>query len=178
MAWTDRVWTESAITGTAGDVTLDLAVFQTLPEEIRLRLLLRAAAQAGGIQPGLEKAERAVARLHQGGALLTLTLGHALVRQSRTCVRVVREHRNLPFHDWLPGAPRCAPDRSDLHRARRCGSVAAALCLQAARNPRLSAQCGRQAARRCAGARQAPLHGPALKHVSLFWLVHRGNRTI
>lgn len=106
QAWTDRVWTESAIIGAAGDVTLDLSMFQALPEEIRLRLLLRAAAQAGGIQPGLEKAERAVARLHQGGSLLTLTLGHALVRQSRKRVRVVREHRNLPFHEWLPGAAR------------------------------------------------------------------------
>jgi len=74
--------------------------------EIRLRLLLRAAAQAGGIQPGLEKAERAVARLQQGGSLLTLTLGHALVRQSRKSVRVVREHRNLPVQDWLPGTAR------------------------------------------------------------------------
>lgn len=104
--WTDRVWTESAITGTAGDVALDLAAFQAVPEEIRLRLLLRAATQAGGIAPGLEKAERAIARLQQGGPLLTLTLGHALVRQSRKRLRVVREHRNLPVHDWLPGAAR------------------------------------------------------------------------
>lgn len=106
MTWTDRVWAEAAVTGAAGDVTLDLVVFQALPEEIRLRLLLRAAAQAGGIQPGLEKAERAIARLHRGGSPLTLTLGHALVRQSRKSVRVVREHRNLPVQDWLPGAPR------------------------------------------------------------------------
>jgi len=106
QAWTDRVWTDSAIIGAAGDVTLDLAMFQILPDEIRLRLLLRAAAQAGGIQPGLEKAERAVARLQQGGSLLTLTLGHALVRQSRKSVRVVREHRNLPVQDWLPGTAR------------------------------------------------------------------------
>lgn len=106
QVWTDRVWTESTITGAAGDVTLDLAAFQAVPEEIRLRLLLRAAAQAGGIPPGLEKAERAVARLQQGGPLLTMTLGHALVRQSRKRVRVVRERRNLPVHDWLPGAAR------------------------------------------------------------------------
>lgn len=104
--WTDRVWTESAVTGAAGDVTLDLAAFQAVPEEIRLRLLLRAAAQAGGISPGLEKAERAIAHLQQDGPLLTLTLGHALVRQSGKSVRVVREQRNLPFHDWLPGAAR------------------------------------------------------------------------
>ncbi len=102
--WTDRIWADAAVSGVAGDVSLDLAVFRSVPEEIRLRLLLRAATQAGGILPGLEKAERAVARLDRQDVPRTLTLGHAIVRLSRKHLRVQREQRNLPLDDWLPGA--------------------------------------------------------------------------
>ncbi len=104
--WTDRAWQEMAVTGIAGDVTLDLDGFRALPEEIRLRLLLRAVEQAGGTAAGLEKAENALERLQHGATVTALTLGHALVRQSGGRLRVERERRNLPCLDWQPDAPR------------------------------------------------------------------------
>lgn len=96
---TDSIWQLHARSGHGGGVHMDLAACQAVPEEIRLRLLIRAVTQAGGMEPGLSAAERALSRLDTGDAV-NLTLGHAVVRQTGDEILVMRERRNLPRLDW------------------------------------------------------------------------------
>ncbi|MDF1720264.1 MAG: tRNA lysidine(34) synthetase TilS [Minwuia sp.] len=99
---TDSVWQVHARSGTCGGVQIDLSAFAVVPEEIRLRLLIRAVTQAGGIEPGLSAAERALDRISASGAL---TLGHAVIRHIDGELVITRERRNLPRLSW-PAAAR------------------------------------------------------------------------
>lgn len=96
---TESIWQLHARSGHGGGVHMALGAFQAVPEEIRLRLLIRAVTQAGGLAPGLSAAERALRRIDRGNAI-NLTLGHALVRQTADQILVMRERRNLPRLDW------------------------------------------------------------------------------
>ncbi len=99
---TESIWQLHARSGPDGSVRLDSPAFQAVPEEIRLRLLIRAVTQAGGTVPGLSGAERVLDRLDAGDAG-TLTLGHAVIRLTDTRMRVMREQRNLPRLAWPAG---------------------------------------------------------------------------
>ncbi len=99
----EETWQMHARSDTAGGVRMDIAAFRAVPEEIRLRLLVRAVTQAGGVEPGLSAAERALARMDPEGAC-NLSLGHAVVRQTASDIRIIREQRNLPRLDWPANA--------------------------------------------------------------------------
>lgn len=96
-AITTQIWQQACVLATEDELVFDLAVLAHQPEDIRVRLLLRALQQLGGVvgyPPRLEQVEALQQLIFDKTEFTRTTLHHCLIEKSeaRQTLRVYREN--------------------------------------------------------------------------------------